>query len=151
MGDYSHVSGIYNCTDGYYYWSEWVAGTSYNIGDKVKITTVNNDTTTVVGYICKTANSDSSFNSSKWISRGNQMNYAEIVGNGTYSVPSNARALDWEGNEYLMGELYVKCQGSSMNGIKLANIPDPPSTDGTYTLQATVSSGVITYIWVAGA
>ena len=29
----------------------------------------------------------------------------------------------------------------------LANIPQPPTTDGTYTLQATVDDGEITYTW----
>lgn len=29
----------------------------------------------------------------------------------------------------------------------LANIPQPPTTDGTYTLQATVSDGEIIYTW----
>lgn len=32
-------------------------------------------------------------------------NYVEIVGNGTDSTPSNARTLDWDGNEYLAGNL----------------------------------------------
>ena len=31
--------------------------------------------------------------------------YIEIVGNGTISVPSNARTLDWSGNESLAGSL----------------------------------------------
>lgn len=33
--------------------------------------------------------------------------YAEIVGNGTESARSNARTLDWEGNEWLAGKLTV--------------------------------------------
>lgn len=36
--------------------------------------------------------------------------YAEIVGNGnSNSVRSNASALDWSGNQYLAGSLYVGC------------------------------------------
>ena len=31
--------------------------------------------------------------------------YAEIIGNGTPSVRSNARTLDWRGNEWLAGNL----------------------------------------------
>ena len=34
-----------------------------------------------------------------------QSNYVEIVGNGTYGTPSNARTLDWNGNETLTGGL----------------------------------------------
>ena len=33
--------------------------------------------------------------------------YVEIVGNGTYSKRSNARTLDWDGNETLAGKLTV--------------------------------------------
>lgn len=79
--------------------------------------------------------------------------WLETVGNAKneYHGRSNARALDWDGNEYLNGDLYVGCNADSTGGIKLARIPDPPTTDGTYTLQATVSSGTITYTWIAGA
>ncbi len=34
--------------------------------------------------------------------------------------------------------------------IPAAAIPAPPSTNGTYVLKATVSSGTVTYSWVAG-
>lgn len=78
--------------------------------------------------------------------------YIEIIGNGNGAdARSNARVLDWAGNEYIGGDIYVGCDSSSAHGTKLARIPAPPSTDGTYTLQATVSSGTITYTWVAGA
>ena len=33
---------------------------------------------------------------------------------------------------------------------KLGNIPAAPITDGTYTLQVTVSNGTATYSWVGG-
>jgi len=78
------------------------------------------------------------------------MNYAEIVGNGTGTASrSNARALDWDGNEYLNGDIYVGCDADSANGVKLARIPAAPSTDGTYILQCVVSSGVPTYSWIS--
>ena len=34
-------------------------------------------------------------------------NYVEIVGNGTYTNTSNARTLDWQGNEVLAGNLTI--------------------------------------------
>lgn len=34
--------------------------------------------------------------------------YIEIVGNGTYSNRSNARTLDWEGNQWLAGNLQAQ-------------------------------------------
>ena len=50
-----------------------------------------------------------------------------------------------------LGSLGASNSGSSSSTGGLSIIPDPPTTDGTYTLQATVTSGVITYTWVAGA
>lgn len=35
----------------------------------------------------------------------NRGNYVEIVGNGTSSSQSNARTLDWSGNEWIAGSL----------------------------------------------
>jgi hypothetical protein len=32
---------------------------------------------------------------------------AHIVGNGKWSVPSNAHTLDWEGNAWFAGDVYV--------------------------------------------
>ena len=47
-------------------------------------------------------------------------NYIEIVGNGTGSnATSNARSLDWSGNEYLKGDLYVGCGVDSSGGSKV--------------------------------
>ena len=49
--------------------------------------------------------------------------YIEIIGNGTTaSNRSNARALDWDGNEYLNGDLFIKCDSSSANGISVNNM-----------------------------
>ena len=48
-------------------------------------------------------------------------NYIEIIGNGTSnSARSNARALDWNGNERLNGDVYVGCNADSTGGTKLA-------------------------------
>lgn len=118
-GAYSHVSGMYNIPDSYDGFDEWTAGTQYNVGDKVKVT----NETTVNGYVCKTANSDSSFMPFKWIDMQGRMNYAEIIGNGAdENHRSNARALDWEGNEYLAGDLYVRSNIGSAAGSKVATL-----------------------------
>lgn len=46
--------------------------------------------------------------------------YAEIIGNGTSdNTKSNARALDWTGNEYLNGYLYVGCNADSSGGTRV--------------------------------
>jgi len=53
------------------------------------------------------------------------MNYAEIIGNGTAdNARSNARALDWDGNEFLKGDLYVNCNTNSTNGTQVVKVTD---------------------------
>lgn len=39
--------------------------------------------------------------------------YAHIIGNGTYNNPSNAHTVDWSGNAWYAGDVYVK--GSSQD------------------------------------
>lgn len=134
-GRNSHTSGMYNIGDSFDNWSEWVANTSYAVGDKVKVTTSSGGTTTVKGYVCKTANSDSSFTSSNW-NAYDYMNYAEIIGNGTAeNARSNARTLDWDGNERLKGNLYVGCNADSTGGTM---IPHDVQVNGT----SVVTNGV---------
>lgn len=61
-------------------------------------------------------------NSSEWTDASQ---YAEVVGNGvSTSSRSNARVLDWQGNERLMGDLYVECNANSTGGKKVATIDD---------------------------
>ena len=69
-------------------------------------------------------------------SRGN---YIEIVGNGPNSSNrSNARTLDWSGNEVLAGKLTVGVAGT--NSLDVATIGQLPTT----TSQLTNDSGFIT-------
>ena len=47
--------------------------------------------------------------------------FADIVGNGTDETHrSNAYALDWDGNLYLKGGVYVNCNDDSTGGTKLS-------------------------------
>lgn len=47
--------------------------------------------------------------------------FADIVGNGTDGENrSNAYALDWDGNLYLKGGVYVNCNADSTGGTKLS-------------------------------
>lgn len=47
--------------------------------------------------------------------------FADIVGNGTDTMnKSNAYALDWRGNLYLKGGVYVNCNADSTGGTKLS-------------------------------
>ena len=54
---------------------------------------------------------------------GNRGNYVEIVGNGTGgSTKSNARTLDWDGNEELAGDLTIFA--GTQNEISLSDLSD---------------------------
>lgn len=139
-GAYSHAGGSYNVEDSYTNWPEWVANTEYSVGDKVKVTTGSGSSQTITGYICKTANSDSSFTSSNWNNQNGKMNYAEIIGNGDSSARSNARTLDWDGNERLKGDLYVGCNADSTGGTKVVKATD---TMTGATSSAAGTSGLV--------
>ena len=119
-GEASHVFGKFNVADNYSDYPEWVSGMSYAVGDLVKVTTVVSGVTTVKGYKCYTANSDTTFTESKW-ARYDYLHYVEIVGNGEgpNEYASNARTLDWGGNERLKGNVYVECNADGSGGTKL--------------------------------
>ena len=67
-----------------------------------------------------------------------QGNYVEIVGNGSSSSRSNARTLDWSGNEWLAGKLTLGTIGT--NTMDVATIGQLP----TKTSDLTNDSGFIT-------
>ena len=126
---YSHISGRYNIEDSYTLWPEWIANTTYAVGDKVKVTNTANNETTVTGYICKTANSDAEFDATKW-TKDTDYNYAEIIGNGTADdARSNAYALTWTGDGHYAGDVYVHANADSTGGTKLATVEDIPVQD----------------------
>ena len=139
IGDNQHASGMYNVVDSYNNWATWTANTEYAVGDKVKRQVDNQ----WVGYICKTANSDSSFSTAKWTSVEGRMNFAELVGNGSSdSTRSNARALDWEGNEYLAGDIYVNANADSTGGTALGAALASKVSDVQVNGTSVVSNGV---------
>ena len=71
----------------------------------------------------------------------NRGNYIEIVGNGTStSAPSNARTLDWSGNEVLSGGLTsasvstTTLSATTLNGVTIGSSPKFTDNNTTYTL-----------------
>ena len=68
----------------------------------------------------------------------NKGKYVEIVGNGSYNARSNARTLDWSGNEVLAGKLTVGVAGT--NSLDVATIGQLP----TKVSDLTNDSGFIT-------
>lgn len=72
-----------------------------------------------------------------------------VVGNGNNdSVRSNAFMVELHGDARCRGDLYIGCNADSTGGNKVIAIPEPPTTNGTYTLQVVVSNGEATYSWV---
>ena len=83
------------------------------------------------------------FDSTKWTATSNTYDSNPTlftVGNGTSaSNTSNAFEVREDGTGYLKNDKRI---------ITTEEVPDPPTTDGTYTLQVTVNNGQLTYEWV---
>jgi len=70
--------------------------------------------------------------------------FAEIVGNGNdYNSRSNASALDWSGNQYLAGNLYVGCSdySTTSNGLTTANCGGSKVATEAYVDTAVANAG----------
>lgn len=125
-GAHSHVSGKSNVEDkGSEVPPDWAPNTAYSVGDRIKVERTypgggrTSDVTVTEYYKCSYAHtSGETFSTSGW--DADPLKYAEIVGNGNGNARSNARALDWNGNERLMGDLYVQCDPDSTGGVKVA-------------------------------
>lgn len=137
-GEDAHAEGRYSTASGYYSHSEgnYTIATGMASHAEGTVTIANHANQHVFGeYNVADASSENSY------SRGN---YIEIVGNGTASnTLSNARALDWSGNEYLKGDVYVGCSADSSSGTKLATIAQLPSTMTGATSLAAGASGLV--------
>lgn len=66
-----------------------------------------------------------------------------LAGQNNLSCPLSGQSIETNGVEYK--ELFTFADVKSYVDKK---IPDAPTTDGTYTLQAVVSGGVPTYSWI---
>lgn len=160
-GNCQHAAGKYNVIDNIESWPDWENNKSYSKGDKVKyaITDAMTGERTVTGYICNQAHTSSQSSHPTretgsdafkfWI-EWDYMNYAEIIGNGTSTIDvlnqetiarSNARALDWDGNEYLNGNLYVNCNSDSTGGIMIGGTSNSEVefSDGTTSVTFTMA------------
>ena len=135
-GNAMHASGIYNTEPELY--SVWVPGTSYKVGDTVLIGES--------GCRCIIANSDDSFDLEKWELLISNTDTAFVIGNGTDSSNrSNALSVDWNGNEYLMGDVYVNSDPDSKNGSKLAKVSELADV---IAVQDQEPSNPLTEIWL---
>lgn len=139
--NFQHVSGTYNIIDNI---DGWVANTQYYVGDYV-----------AYGgevYICLENNNFSAFRYDKWEKTNGKTRYAEIIGNGTEdNARSNARTLDWKGNEVLSGNLTVNGTTLTVNGQQIepqvqADWEENDTNSKSHILNRTHSKKKVTYI-----
>ena len=122
IGQYSHVHGTYNVPDSVP--PLWVSGQQYEVGDLVyaEWQIAPGRPVSHAVFECIVANNDTEipfWNTEKW-EQVSKLKWAEIVGNGEDEVSrSNARALDWDGNEYLAGDLLLDCNDDSSGGVSV--------------------------------
>ena len=142
----SHVFGKYNVPNDKF--PVWSSNTHYYVGDKVRRKITFQSSVTYIPFECIEENTDSSWTSSHWEELNDQNidgEYVEVVGNGAnYGNKSNARALDWDGNEYLKGDLYVGCDADSTNGSKVAKV-----SELTSIIDDTAGDGDTSKVWSA--
>lgn len=74
-------------------------------------------------------------------------NYAHIVGNGSANVPSNAHTLDWDGNAWFAGDVYVGGTGQDDTNVnKLATEEFVRNTlPNMLYITATDDDGIISF------
>ena len=56
--------------------------------------------------------------------------------------------ISWGNSNYVYFDLKYRSGGEFYPFISRVSVPDVPTSDGTYVLKATVSSGTLTYSWV---
>lgn len=148
-GDYSHAEGYTSAARGNYSHAEGTATQS------------NGESAHAEGAYTK-ASSANQHVSGKYNIEDNADTYAEIIGNGTAdNARSNARTLDWNGNETLAGDLYFN-GGANPLSTQLAAKADKPTLTqyasgntsvphNTWTKIAQVSLTKGTYLFHVGA
>lgn len=124
-GEASHASGKYNVSNAFY--PDWVAGTRYEVGDKVLYSGV--------GYRCIGAIIDvNSFTPSKWEQLPSNTYEAFIIGNGTgENKRSNAFSVDWDGSFHAYGDHFTLGSATvSEDDLKMMKSIVIPNANGMY-------------------
>lgn len=128
----SHAEGRYTVASGYYSHAEGNYTTASGMASHAA------GTVTIANHASQYTFGEYNVEDSSSASALARGNYIEIVGNGTASnAKSNARALDWNGNEYLNGYIYVGCGNDSTNGTR---IPHDIQINGTSIVNNGIAS-----------
>ena len=154
-GDYSSVEGYFNQANGEY---SSVKGVNcvpdnimalpvfeqkvYTIGSVIRrqITNASTGETEWKQYYCNERDdctNSQDIDPSKWMQL-NILTFAEIVGGG-YINPlnhKNIRALEWNGNEHISGDMFVHCDDDGRGGYPLALKKDVPQIATIQETQA---------------
>lgn len=129
-GSASHAEGYWTNADGFYSHAEGCTTDAIGYASHAEgySTEVNGDYSHAEGYNTK-ANGDFSHVQGKYNIVDLDNKYAHIVGNGSnWSKRSNAHTLDWDGNAWFAGDVYVGSENT-----RLAKINEIPSMDNYYT------------------
>ena len=123
-GDYSHVEGHGNQTYGTYSHAE--GGSNQVYGEYSHAEGYNNRTngkySHAEGYNTQ-AVGECSHVEGRFNITDNENKYVHIIGNGTSDNPSNANTIDWNGNVWYKGKLYLGGQGQEDTDAWEANLP----------------------------
>lgn len=126
-GSYSHVEGRSNVASGNGSHAEGnnvVASGNYSHAEGDNQTTAAGSASHAEGYgvVATEANQHAQGKYNYLDENGSAGNYAHIVGNGTgssNSKRSNAHSLDWNGNAYFAGDVYVGSGLADENAIRI--------------------------------
>jgi len=123
-------------------WDEWVSGTSYAVGNRVKITDVSEN---VNGYICKTANEDETFDESKW---DVATKFPTQGNSGVIYIDTNTNlTYRWSGSAYVsiasdlaLGETsstaYRGDRGAAAYAAAVTNVDTTPTEGSTHLVTS---------------
>lgn len=107
-GQSSHAEGSKTTASGYYSHAE-----GDNVTASGDYSHAEGKGTTAFGYgshaegLCTSASGDYSHVQGKYNIEDTNNEYAHIVGNGSFDTRSNAHTLDWNGNAWFAGDVYV--------------------------------------------
>lgn len=145
-GSSAHSEGMYTVASGGASHSEGVSTTASGVGAHT------HGEGTVANHRAQTAIGQYNIADPSTEVVGRRGNYVEIVGNGTSdNARSNARTLDWAGNETLAGKLTIGANAESANDVpSLAQvqsmIPSVPEEIYWVTYQSTTAQQIVTAI-----
>lgn len=150
-GSMSHAEGSYSVASGAYSHAEGYSTNATGPGTHAEgyATTANGNMSHAEGYHSETqghsshaegyytiATGDYQHAQGKFNINDTQKKYAHIVGNGTNTARSNAHTLDWSGNAWFAGEVYVGGTNQS-EGEKLVKQSELPTIPNSNILNGT--------------